>query len=65
MTYREPPKPINLETLADNLSFSSQVYKNHRKQSRLDSVFGFKSWDSEDADNFSSMEETKDTELKP
>ena len=51
--------------MRDRLSFQELEYKNHRRESRLDSVFGFKSWDSEDVDNFSSMEETQETERRP
>ena len=64
-TYEEPPKPINLDTLKDRLSFSKLEYQNHRREARLDTVFGFKSWDSEDVDNFSSMEDTKESDQRP
>jgi hypothetical protein len=51
--------------MSDRLSFEKLEYKNHRREARLDTVFGFKSWDSEDVDNYSSMEDTQDTETKP
>ena len=45
-----------MSALKGKLDFEYHDYKIYRRETRLDSIFGFKSWDSEYADNFSSID---------
>lgn len=53
---------VNLRTLADKLSLEVVPYSKYRRETRLDSIFGFTSFDSEYADNFSSLDGSADDE---
>lgn len=56
-------RPLKFETMSDRLIFRTLLYSEHRREARLDSIFGFKSWNSEDADNFSSMEDEEERQV--
>ena len=45
-----------MENLSNKFDFEIVKYKNYRWETRMDSIFGFKSWDTDYADNYSSVE---------
>lgn len=53
---------VSLATLKGKLDFEIVPYAFYRRESRLDTIFGFKSWDSDYADNYSSVEDTNNNE---
>jgi hypothetical protein len=46
---------VNLKNLNGKVLYKKLKYKIYRKETRIDSIFGFKSWDSEYADNYSTL----------
>ena len=47
---------LTMENLSHKFDFEIVQYKNYRWETRMDSIFGFKSWDTDYADNYSSVE---------
>jgi hypothetical protein len=51
---------ISLKNLRDKIDFEIVKYSEYRWETRLDCTFGFRSWDSEYADNYSSVSSEQD-----